>query len=90
MSPSSGNLFALSFGISNLLKIKKAPNKWRPFFVRFFGFNYVALCGAMTSCRRGIVERAMGFEPTTSCLGSKHSTPELRPLVIEGEHSIYL
>ena len=26
------------------------------------------------------VERAMGFEPTTSCLGSKHSTPELRPL----------
>ena len=27
------------------------------------------------------VERAMGFEPTTSCLGSKHSTPELRPLV---------
>ena len=22
----------------------------------------------------------MGFEPTTSCLGSKHSTPELRPL----------
>ena len=27
------------------------------------------------------LERAMGFEPTTSCLGSKHSTPELRPLV---------
>ena len=26
------------------------------------------------------MERAMGFEPTTSCLGSKHSTPELRPL----------
>ena len=26
------------------------------------------------------LERAMGFEPTTSCLGSKHSTPELRPL----------
>ena len=22
----------------------------------------------------------MGFEPTTSCLGSKHSTTELRPL----------
>ena len=22
----------------------------------------------------------MGFEPTTSCLGSKDSTPELRPL----------
>jgi hypothetical protein len=21
----------------------------------------------------------MGFEPTTFCLGSKHSTPELRP-----------
>ena len=28
------------------------------------------------------VERAMGFEPTTSCLGSKHSTPELRPLIV--------
>ena len=27
------------------------------------------------------MERAMGFEPTTSCLGSKHSTPELRPLM---------
>ena len=25
------------------------------------------------------MERAMGFEPTTSCLGSKHSTTELRP-----------
>lgn len=24
----------------------------------------------------------MGFEPTTSCLGSKHSTPELRPLAL--------
>ena len=28
------------------------------------------------------MERAMGFEPTTSCLGSKHSTPELRPLAV--------
>ena len=28
------------------------------------------------------LERAMGFEPTTSCLGSKHSTPELRPLAL--------
>ena len=26
------------------------------------------------------MERAMGFEPTTFCLGSKHSTTELRPL----------
>jgi hypothetical protein len=25
------------------------------------------------------LERAMGFEPTTTCLGSKDSTPELRP-----------
>lgn len=25
----------------------------------------------------------MGFEPTTSCLGSKHSTPELRPLGVK-------
>jgi hypothetical protein len=30
--------------------------------------------------QEGDLERAMGFEPTTSCLGSKHSTPELRPL----------
>ena len=28
------------------------------------------------------MERAMGFEPTTSCLGSKHSTTELRPLAL--------
>ena len=49
-------------------------------FVRVFSFNYAELCGAMLSCRKGNVERAMGFEPTTSCLGSKHSTPELRPL----------
>ena len=34
----------------------------------------------ISSSREGNVERAMGFEPTTSCLGSKHSTPELRPL----------
>ena len=27
----------------------------------------------------GGLERAMGFEPTTFCLGSKHSTTELRP-----------
>jgi hypothetical protein len=27
----------------------------------------------------GLEERAMGFEPTTSSLGSWHSTPELRP-----------
>ena len=26
------------------------------------------------------VERVMGFEPTTPCLGSKHSTAELHPL----------
>ena len=26
-----------------------------------------------------LLERAMGFEPTTFCLGSKHSTTELRP-----------
>ncbi len=26
-----------------------------------------------------VLERAMGFEPTTFCLGSKHSTTELRP-----------
>ena len=25
------------------------------------------------------VERVMGFEPTTPCLGSKHSTAELHP-----------
>ncbi len=26
------------------------------------------------------VERVMGFEPTTSCLGSRHSAAELHPL----------
>ena len=25
------------------------------------------------------MERAKGFEPSTSCLGSRHSTTELRP-----------
>ena len=34
----------------------------------------------ISSSQEGNLERAMGFEPTTSCLGSKHSTPELRPL----------
>ena len=32
---------------------------------------------ALTKCG---LERAMGFEPTTTCLGSKDSTTELRPL----------
>ncbi len=26
------------------------------------------------------MERVKGFEPSTSCLGSKHSTAELHPL----------
>ncbi len=43
-----------------------------------YGFLF-ELCRAMLRCRKKM-ERAMGFEPTTSCLGSKHSTPELRPL----------
>ena len=29
-----------------------------------------------------LMERVMGFEPTTSCLGSKHSTAELHPHAI--------
>ncbi len=29
------------------------------------------------------LERAMGVEPTTFCLGSKHSTTELRPLGVD-------
>ena len=28
---------------------------------------------------KGAVERVMGFEPTTLCLGSKYSTTELHP-----------
>ena len=32
-------------------------------------------------CRRKRLERVMGFEPTTFCLGSRYSTPELHPLV---------
>ena len=31
-----------------------------------------------------ILERAMGFEPTTTCLGSKDSTTELRPPLATG------
>ena len=27
-----------------------------------------------------VLERVMGIEPTTSCLGSRHSTTELHPL----------
>ena len=34
----------------------------------------------MAGCQL-FMERVMGFEPTTFCLGSKHSTPELHPLV---------
>ena len=35
------------------------------------------------SCRMAArVERVMGFEPTTSCLGSRRSAPELHPLAI--------
>ena len=30
-----------------------------------------------------MLERAMGFEPTTTCLGSKDSTTELRPPLAE-------
>ena len=33
----------------------------------------------------GVLERAMGFEPTTTCLGSKDSTTELRPPRIDEE-----
>ncbi len=29
------------------------------------------------------LEREMGFEPTTFCLGSRHSTAELLPLFID-------
>ena len=38
-------------------------------------------------CYEGVekvfLERAMGFEPTTTCLGSKDSTTELRPPLAE-------
>ena len=33
---------------------------------------------------RGQLERTMGFEPTTFCLASRRSTPELRPLRVHG------
>ena len=32
----------------------------------------------------------MGFEPTTFCLGSKHSTTELRPPSEEGHGDVQL
>ena len=36
------------------------------------------------------MERAMGFEPTTFCLGSKHSTTELRPPIFTLNYSVLL
>ena len=35
------------------------------------------------------MERVMGFEPTTSCLGSKHSSAELHPHVKSLTEDIY-
>ena len=32
--------------------------------------------------RLKVLERARGFEPLTTCLGSKDSTTELRPLTL--------
>ena len=49
----------------------------------------------ISPCQDREVERAMGFEPTTSCLGSKHSTPELRPLehrdctIVESKYPLF-
>ena len=36
-------------------------------------------CTGCGLCVAGVVERVKGFEPSTSCLGSKHSTAELHP-----------
>ena len=49
----------------------------------------------ISPCQATEMERAMGFEPTTSCLGSKHSTPELRPLehrdctIVESKYPLF-
>ena len=42
--------------------------------MKYIGYNNVKIL---------LLERAMGFEPTTFCLGSKHSTTELRPLALQ-------
>ena len=36
-------------------------------------------CTGCGLCVAGVVERVKGLEPSTSCLGSKHSTAELHP-----------
>ena len=46
--------------------------------------------GITLKCRRERLERAMGFEPTTTCLGSKDSTTELRPLIVRCHQTILL
>ncbi len=41
-------------------------------------------CGSRQARREKGVERVMGLEPTTPCLGSRHSTAELHPLSRRG------
>ena len=45
------------------------------------GFADLSLSHLGTAPRKGKMERAMGLEPTTSCLASRCSTAELRPLI---------
>ena len=41
--------------------------------------SHLAGMNPATTVRVKTRKRVMGFEPTTSCLGSKHSTAELHP-----------
>ncbi len=43
---------------------------------------YHLLMGDKQTLVSGDMERAMGVEPTTTCLGSKRSTTELRPRTV--------
>ena len=44
------------------------------------GRQDVAIQFFISECDFSFMERVAGFEPVTSCLGSKHSTAELHPL----------
>ncbi len=44
---------------------------------------------AFGSLARLKLERAMGLEPTTFCLGSRCSTTELRPLIFYGTSAVH-
>ena len=65
---------ALKEDVRYLQKAGCRINKWTEKKTVHFG----GLVGFLATKLRHL-ERAKGFEPSTSCLGSRHSTAELRP-----------